>query len=254
MLTIKDYEKNSNALDYFQVDWSDWLGTDTIATSEWTVPTGLTKEDETFDNTRAIIWLSGGTETSTYKVVNHITTALGDEEDAVLIIKITNISNVEHLLTYLRLRIGDTDSASYRYTTDWLYKSLEAAVQILGKWWNFKYLFDTDGNIYRNPNGYFIMANPPILEGSDGQIIVLMAAYIVLEGSLENSAWDYGSWKDAEISFSNIESSRARKDTVERLRIELLEMIKPPSKRLARVLKSSLPGFKSSTYEYSGDA
>lgn len=64
-------------------DWAaeDWLGTDTIVSSEWTVPDGITKEDESNTDTKTVVWLSGGTLTETYKVTNRITTSGGRTDD-----------------------------------------------------------------------------------------------------------------------------------------------------------------------------
>ena len=73
--------KDPSAILDYQNDWSDWLGTDTIATSTWTVPTGLTKVSDTNTTTTATIWLSGGTAGMSYTAVNRITTAGGRTED-----------------------------------------------------------------------------------------------------------------------------------------------------------------------------
>jgi hypothetical protein len=68
-------------LDY-QIDWSAWLGTDTISTSTWTVPTGLTQPSaSSHSDTTATVWLAGGTEGNSYTVTNHILTASGRQDD-----------------------------------------------------------------------------------------------------------------------------------------------------------------------------
>lgn len=71
-------------LDYAE-DWADWLTGDTIVTSTWTVPTGLTKDSDAATTTQTSIWLSGGTvalgRRKSYTVTNHIITAAGREED-----------------------------------------------------------------------------------------------------------------------------------------------------------------------------
>ena len=76
----------------FGFDWEDWLDdvTDTIAASTWTVPAGLTKDSDTFDDTTTTIWLSGGTAGTWYTCVNHITTAAGREDDRSLYIKVVD--------------------------------------------------------------------------------------------------------------------------------------------------------------------
>jgi len=73
--------KDPNAVLEYINDWSDWLNGDTIATSTWTVPTGITKDSSTNTTTTATIWLSGGTVGENYTAVNHIVTTAGRAED-----------------------------------------------------------------------------------------------------------------------------------------------------------------------------
>ncbi len=75
------FTKDPQATLDYQVDWSDWLGADTIATSTWTVPTGLTKTDESKTDTSATVWLSGGTAGQIYTVMNHIVTVGGRTDE-----------------------------------------------------------------------------------------------------------------------------------------------------------------------------
>lgn len=74
---IKDPDSR---LDY-EVDWSAWLGGDTITTTAWTVPDGITKESDSHTDTAATIWLSGGTVNQTYAVTCEITTTAGRTDD-----------------------------------------------------------------------------------------------------------------------------------------------------------------------------
>lgn len=60
-------------LDY-QIDWSLWLGTDTINTSTWTIDSGLTKGLDLVASNMTTVWLSGGVAGSTYVITNAITT------------------------------------------------------------------------------------------------------------------------------------------------------------------------------------
>lgn len=66
----------ADILDY-QLDWSSWLGADTISASTWTVPSGITQVTETETTTTATIWLSGGTAGQSYTLANKIVTAGG---------------------------------------------------------------------------------------------------------------------------------------------------------------------------------
>lgn len=72
-----EYKTPGATLDFAQ-DWSDWLSTgDTIATSTWTVETGVTVDSDSNTTTTATAIVSGGAAGKTYKVENFITTANG---------------------------------------------------------------------------------------------------------------------------------------------------------------------------------
>lgn len=67
--------KDPNAdLDYI-VDWSAWLGSDTIASSSWTLDSGdVTLHDDTNDTTTATCFVSGGTDGTIAVLTNRIVT------------------------------------------------------------------------------------------------------------------------------------------------------------------------------------
>lgn len=153
-------------------------------------------------------------------------------------------TTLDYLIPYVRLRLGDMNPESYRYTNDWIITALVGAVEYLGRWWSGRYLLDYDTNeVYRNSYGEFLYPEPPVIQSQDNQVIVLMATIIILEGTLENNAWSVVSWRDNEISFSNLEQARTRNQSIARLWDELLTIIQPPTKKLARSLKGSLPGY-----------
>lgn len=160
--------------------------------------------------------------------------------------------DLANLIPALRVKIGDF-STPYRYIDDWLESALILGFKNLQAFWSFKYLIGTDNLIYRNADSNrFTFTEPPVLEPQDEYTIVLMAAIIVMEGSLENSAWNAASWKDAEIAFSNLEGFRQRNSNLDRLVKELDSLVTSPTKRLARPSRQSLPGYKDNTYENSG--
>lgn len=75
-------------LDY-RVDWSARVGTDdVIATTEWEVPDGITKDSDTNDDDSTTIWLSGGELGTTYTLLNRITTDDGRTMDQSVKIRI----------------------------------------------------------------------------------------------------------------------------------------------------------------------
>jgi hypothetical protein len=82
------FMKDPSAVLDYQTNWATWLGVDTILTSTWTVPTGITKDSDTNTTTTCTIWLSGGTAGVYYDLVNHITTAGGRTEERTITIMV----------------------------------------------------------------------------------------------------------------------------------------------------------------------
>lgn len=73
-------------LDY-EVDWTTVLAGDEITTSTWTLPEGITGDQESFTATHTKIWLSGGSEYVNYDLLNRITTAAGRTRDQTCVLK-----------------------------------------------------------------------------------------------------------------------------------------------------------------------
>lgn len=84
------FEKDPNAILDFSEDWGAWLApiADTIETSTWIIPAGITNAGESNTATIATIWLSGGTLATTYTLVNRIHTVGGRTEDHTIYITI----------------------------------------------------------------------------------------------------------------------------------------------------------------------
>ncbi len=75
------FQKDPVALLDYSVDWSQWLAADTISTSNWTVPTGLTQVTSTNTATKTTVWLSGGTLGTVYTIKNIVTTSGGRTDE-----------------------------------------------------------------------------------------------------------------------------------------------------------------------------
>lgn len=70
------YYKDVDAVLDFGIDWSSWLDAgETISTSTYTVGTGITKDSDSNTTTASTVWLSGGTEGSSYIITNEIVTS-----------------------------------------------------------------------------------------------------------------------------------------------------------------------------------
>lgn len=82
------FTKDPAAVLDFLVDWTAWLAGDTITTSTWAVPTGITKDSDSKTATAAKVWLSGGTAGTDYRLTNHIVTAGGRTDERTIRIQV----------------------------------------------------------------------------------------------------------------------------------------------------------------------
>ena len=89
-MAFPSFKKDPQAVLDYQIDWSDWLGSDTIDVSTWIVPEGLALETDSNTTTTATVWLSGGTARRNYNVTNEIVTAGGRTDDRTITIKVVD--------------------------------------------------------------------------------------------------------------------------------------------------------------------
>jgi len=152
---------------------------------------------------------------------------------------------LDELIPHLRIRLGDTDPLTYRYVDAWLLTALQASVSALSRYWGNKYILDDTLAVVRNTlaTGFatFEFPEPTIIQFKDEWIIILMASIIIKSGQLENLAWDLGSWRDAELSYSNIEAGKQKSDSLKRDIEELNRYLKPPIRRPLGTARTSFP-------------
>jgi hypothetical protein len=80
----QNFDKDEDATLDYAIDWSEWLGVDSISLSTWEADEGITIATDpapSLSGQRATVWLSGGTVGESYDVTNHIVTAAGREDD-----------------------------------------------------------------------------------------------------------------------------------------------------------------------------
>ena len=75
-----DNKDPDEVLDY-TIDWEARLDGDTIATSAWTLPSGLSSSTDSNDDTTTTVRLAGGTAETKYTIKNRITTTDGRTMD-----------------------------------------------------------------------------------------------------------------------------------------------------------------------------
>ena len=88
---MKTYPKDPDAKLDFGFDWSEWLDRgETINTSDWSVPEGITEVSDSKTDTVTTVWLSGGVEGQEYTITNSIITTGSREDDRSFKVKIIN--------------------------------------------------------------------------------------------------------------------------------------------------------------------
>ncbi len=155
---------------------------------------------------------------------------------------IETVTDLDYLIPSLRWKLGDI-TTPYRYMDEWLRVSLVSALKSLQRWWGIKYLIDdTTYVVTRYSESDFLFDEPPVIQSQDENPIVIMAAILTMEGTIENAAWTTGSWRDAEVAVSNIEGGKMRESSIRRLWDELLMYIQSPTKRLTGIVRTDIPG------------
>lgn len=83
MIPANTLIKDPNSTLDYAIDWSEWLGEDTVTTSTWAA-TGVTIVDTPPPSHTAgvsTVWVSGGTVGAKATVTNSIVTAAGRRDD-----------------------------------------------------------------------------------------------------------------------------------------------------------------------------
>lgn len=82
---LNSFTKDPQSVEWFGIDWTARLqgdevfAADTVLSSDWIVPAGLTQVDDMAMTKAAGVKLSGGAMGSTYRVTNRIVTAVNGE-------------------------------------------------------------------------------------------------------------------------------------------------------------------------------
>jgi hypothetical protein len=125
-------QKDPSEVTDFGIDWSDWLAGDSIATSTWTVPTGITKDSDASTGTTTTIWLSGGTDETDYNLLNTIVSAGGrtEERDILILCRVSGVYTIggRHIIDDIRFDIDDEGPSDFDYSKDRINTLIRRAV------------------------------------------------------------------------------------------------------------------------------
>lgn len=178
-------------------------------------------------------------------------------------------SDLDYLIGSLRAHLGDVQSP-YTFSDELLRRALVDAVKALSFRWQSRYTISATGtigalnytasgldynyySISRNTVKYiFIDSEPPVIQIGDELPIILQASIIIKSGNLYlgSAAGRFGSWRDDELSYSNIASVTSYRTSLEDDKAKLDEVLPPRTGKLARPSRQSLPGFSSSIGNY----
>jgi hypothetical protein len=86
-----DYEKGPSDTEDYPFNWSGKLDGDTISTSTFLLPDGLTEVSTSNTDTTATIFVSGGSACITYRITNRITTAGGRTWDKTIRVRVSEL-------------------------------------------------------------------------------------------------------------------------------------------------------------------
>jgi uncharacterized phage protein (predicted DNA packaging) len=118
---LKWPDKDPDEVADFQIDWTARLDGDTISSSTWVIPSGLTQNSAAFADTSTTVWLAGGTAGSTYILVNRVVTAGSRTlEEAVSLrvaATINQIVSLSQVKQALRIDHEDDDATLLLYTS-----------------------------------------------------------------------------------------------------------------------------------------
>ena len=76
-MPVRWYSKEPSEQLEHTINWTRELGDDTIVSSTWIVPPGLTQAGTSSTDRTTTIWLSGGELSKTYIITNEVVTAAG---------------------------------------------------------------------------------------------------------------------------------------------------------------------------------
>lgn len=130
--------KDPDEIEDFSVNWAGRLDEgDTVATSIWDVPVGLTMESNGFTASTTTIWLSGGTAGQSYEFNNRVVTTGGRTFDQEIWLRVDkdeefiSYATVEDADAYMDGAIHGSVWEDEDYTTK--YKALVSATRMLDR-------------------------------------------------------------------------------------------------------------------------
>ncbi len=172
-------------------------------------------------------------------------------------VELAATTDLDYLIPALRMHLWDV-SEPPAYSNDTLKQALLIGLKALMPRWNSRYIpsYNASTNnwgVSRNPNDKFKHTSPPVIMYMDERPIILAAAVAMNSGLIYQVAANAVSWRDEEVSFSNVTGARLKEESLIRDIEELSKLVPDRRKRLAVPVKGELIGFKWPPNIYEGD-
>jgi len=128
-------------------------------------------------------------------------------------------TTLAYLLPQLRRQLSDY-TVPYTFDDTLLSGLLLDSVKALGRRWSNRYRIATvdsvaDLVVRSDDSSLFEFSEPPVIQSQDERAIVLQASIMVKSSKKWSESGSAMSWRDEEISYSNIESARQRSSTLQ---------------------------------------
>ena len=149
-------------------------------------------------------------------------------------------TSLDYLISDLRVHLGDI-TTPYNHADGLLRHALVMACKTLMHKWRNKYTINSSYIVARSNIFPFVLTSPPVIQYSDERAFILQASIIVKSGSITSTANSIGSWRDDEIAYSNIASSKVRDTSLDN---DLRELELWLRRRLSKGGRQSFVGFK----------
>ena len=166
-------------------------------------------------------------------------------------------TDLDYLIDYLRIHLGDTGS-TFTYSNDTLKLVLLAGLKMLMPRWNSRYVptynsTTENWDVARSTTDVFTHISPPIIQYGDERPILLAAAIALKSGLIYTVGSNAVSWRDDEVSFSNMTGAKIQEASLLRDWEELNKLVPERRQRLARAKKGELLGYKFPPHIYESE-
>ncbi len=154
-------------------------------------------------------------------------------------------TTLAYLIAPLRRQLSDY-TEPYTYTDAVLSGFLLDSIKALGNRWNNRYRVATvDGVpdlVIRSGDAYnFEFSEPPVIQYQDERAVVLQASIFIKSSTKWSESGSAVTWRDEEISYSNLETARQRSST---LQDDIEELNKLFPIKLAKTRSGRLYGWR----------